>query len=139
MGSMMTGRLFAVAIAAIATALSLGGQALAQPVTPEETSIQLQVHKTLPPGEDANAAFLDIFNQLRKDSEAVAKASGRDYTIKNINVFANPNFGGLMGGTIAGTKTLNGTATITLSPPPASAPSAPTAPGPAQQAAPAGK
>jgi hypothetical protein len=133
----MMGRFFAVAAAA--TALWLGGQACAQPATPEETSIQLQVHKTLPPGDDANAAFLDIFNQLRKDSEAVAKASGREYTIKNVNIFANPNFGGLMGGTIAGTKTLNGTATITLLPPTASAPSAPTASGPAQQALPAGK
>jgi hypothetical protein len=103
--------------------------AVAQPQEPATTTVQLQVHKTILPGGDSNAALVGIFNELRKDCVLVSKAFDRECAISNINIFANPGYGPM-----AGTGMMNGTVTIVLSP--AVTGTGPVSPQPTQRAVP---
>lgn len=113
-------------LVAAALVLLLPGAATAQSPVPQQTQIQLQYHEVVPSGSDSTPVFLKIFERIQKDCGLVGKAFGRKCMISQINIYMNQNYSGEM----AGTKMLNGSATIIMLPeqsdlaPPSSAGSA---------------
>lgn len=110
-----------VGSATLAFAFLLPVASVAQ--APSQPQISLQYHEVLPPGADTAPVFIQIFDRLQKDCEAIGKAFNRKCVISQTNVNTNVNYGGDM----TGTRNLNANATIILLPGPAEA-SPPTAP-----------
>lgn len=115
-------RLYRLQLAIGALGLLVAGPAAAQ--QPDQHSqIQLQYHELVPAGHDSTAVFLKIFDRIRTDCALVGKAFGKTCVINQLNIYTNANYSGEM----AGSKMVNATATIALTPD-AGGPAAPAAP-----------
>lgn len=82
-----------------------------------QPQISLQYHEVVPADADIAPIFIKIFEQLRKDCEAIGNAFDKRCVISQANVSMNINYGG----DLSGARNFNANATIMLLPGPADA------------------